>query len=129
MPFAANSACPARCTSCVWSERRRERRSVFVSATSSAGNNLSGFASQFATQNIHSWDANLAPSAKNHDTFLRTHTCPGGSTGGRQLDYARTLVVLLLRVVYALAQRLCLCAKNRPEEVDILEKRLHNKET
>ena len=56
-----------------------------------SGNNLSGFASQFATQNIHSRDANLAPSAKNRDTFLRTRTCPGGNTGGRQLDYARSL--------------------------------------
>ena len=65
-----------------------------------SGNNLSGFASQFATQNIHSRDANLAPSAKNRDTFLRTRTCPGGSTGGRQLDYARALVILSLRIVY-----------------------------
>ena len=56
-----------------------------------SGNNLSGFAFQFATQNIHSRDANLAPSAKNCDTFLRTRTCPGGSTGGRQLDYAHSL--------------------------------------
>ena len=53
-----------------------------------AGNNLSGFASQFATQNIHSCDANLAPSAKKRDTCLRTCMCPGGSTGGHQLDYA-----------------------------------------
>ena len=53
-----------------------------------AGNNLSGFASQFATQNIHSCNANLAPSAKNRDKFLRLSR---GSTGGRQLDYARSI--------------------------------------
>ena len=57
-----------------------------------SGNNLSRFALQFATQNIHSRDANLAPSTKNRDTFLRTRTCPGGSTGGRQLDYVRSSV-------------------------------------
>ena len=57
----------------------------------SPGSDLSGFTSPFATQNIHSRDANLAPSTKNCDTFLRTRTCPGGSTGGRQLDYMRSL--------------------------------------
>ena len=64
--------------------------SLAIEIGGSPGNNLSGFASQFATQNIHSRDANLAPSAKNRDTFLRTRMCPGGSTGGCQLDYYGT---------------------------------------